>query len=130
MKEFFFYTFGMVQPWDSNRRPPTPKADALQTELTRQLERADCFTLSSKCLVTVIVCLCFFLTVLRVGLQCVIVGFTDHDTCFFKSSCCCCRSIKHYHAAYELLVLFFLTHQYIDTLCFNTYAPCACLGDH
>ena len=30
-----FYTFGMVQVWDSNPRPPAPKGDALPTELSR-----------------------------------------------------------------------------------------------
>ena len=30
---YLFYTFGMVRLWDSNPRPPAPKADPLPTEL-------------------------------------------------------------------------------------------------
>ena len=32
----FFYTFGIVRPWDSSPQPPTPKEDALPTELSRR----------------------------------------------------------------------------------------------
>ena len=32
----FFYTFGMVRPWNSNPRPLAQRADALPTELSRR----------------------------------------------------------------------------------------------
>ena len=34
------YTFDMVQPLDSNPQPPAPKADAIQTKLSRAVDRS------------------------------------------------------------------------------------------